>query len=174
MIRGILRVHPSGLNSGWQQIVSEHAEPCFPNIHSVSHPDTPPPWQNRLFGESFMQEQSPLFNRFLELAEGSHPEKFLYSRLQDIYGTDAPSFSYVIERAHCIPLVLPQWELPHTPLSHGSLIFRTKLQFYAWQEIKVHLSLTAIPFWFILISQLKSSANIYHLQQQSTVCVLKA
>lgn len=39
------------------------------------------------------------FVGFPERAEGSRPQKFLYTWLRDIFGSDTPSFSYVIERA---------------------------------------------------------------------------
>lgn len=49
------------------------------------------------------------FVGFLERAEGPRPEKFLYNWLREIFGSDAPSFSHVIERAHRTP--------PHPPPS---------------------------------------------------------
>lgn len=43
------------------------------------------------------------FVEFPARAEGSYPEKFLYSWLWDIFCTDLPLFFYVIERAHRTP-----------------------------------------------------------------------
>lgn len=67
------------------------------------------------------------FVGFPERAEGTHPEKFLYSWLRDIFGTDAPSFSYVIERAHRTPPRPPPEGAPPRSIIARILNFQDKV-----------------------------------------------
>lgn len=67
------------------------------------------------------------FVGFPEHAEGSHPEKFLYSWLRDIFGTDTPAFSYVIECAHDTPPRPPPGEDPPRSLIAWILNFQDKV-----------------------------------------------
>lgn len=67
------------------------------------------------------------FVGFPERAEGSHPEKFLYSWLRDIFGKDAPSFSHVIERAHRTPPRPPPVGAPPRSIIARILNFQDKV-----------------------------------------------
>lgn len=58
--------------------------------------------------ENHSRRNNLRFVGFPERAEGSHPEKFLYTWLRDTFGMDAPSFSYVDG------IFPPLWEPPRS------------------------------------------------------------
>lgn len=67
------------------------------------------------------------FVDFPERSEGSHPERFLHSWLQEVFGVNTLSPTFVVEQAHYTPSRLPPTGVPpHTFLMCRSLIFKIK------------------------------------------------